>query len=101
MKDIPVPRVRLNPLHELARFLQKDKFKKKAQPKRIGCVRRIKLSYSDKHRQLVVFLRYGSLTDFSELKLRWCDISRRTGLGASTCRQMVYQFHKRGNTVKR
>ena len=50
---------------------------------------------------MVVLLRYGSLTDFSNIRLGWTDITKRTGIHPQTCHHMIYAFHKRGNSVKR
>ena len=100
-KKIPEPRVRSRPVNELLTFLSKDRVQKQPPKLKIYRIKRVQRKYSDKYRQLVVFLRYGSLTDFSTLRLRWVDIARRTGIFADTCKEMVYGFHRRGNSAKR
>ena len=100
VKEIPVPRVRISPLHELQRFLQKDR-KEPIRVKQLMRMKRVKRSYTDSHRHYIVCLRYGSLTDFSHPQLSWAAISRITGVVQSTCRGMVLDFHIRGNSAKR
>ena len=45
-----------------------------------------------------MWLRYGSTTRFDKIKSRWRDIVKETGIGWTTCQQMVVQFHQRGNS---
>ena len=64
LANIPKPRIRLSKIEEMQSYLRKEKplvrtIIKPAKPCRV--YRR----YADKHRLLVILLRYGSLTEFS------------------------------------
>ena len=63
------------------------------------CIRRPRLD-----RKMIANLlarRYGSLTDFSKVVARYCDISRATGLHRATVRNAIKLFHKRGDRYER
>ena len=66
-RNIPRPVVRISPPHELERFLRKMPIQKKLRLKRALSPKRVYRSYSDAHRLLVVGLRYGSDTDFTNI----------------------------------
>ena len=59
-------------------------------------VRRIKRTYTMRQHMLVVYLRHRSLTDFSRVWHRWCEIVRLTDVLESTCRGMVLRFLEKG-----
>jgi len=44
----------------------------------------------------VVYFRYGSLTDFSEVNLSYADVSKLTGIPQTTIRRQLLQFEKDG-----
>ena len=88
-------KVRLSNRKELKNFLAKAA-KIKEKKKKITKLRRVKRSYSDWHRLLVVKLRYKDST-YSRLRLGWKEISEITGIKPSTCLEMVKQFHANGN----
>ena len=58
-------------------------------------IRRPKLG--EKEVKNLLARRYGSLTDFSQVVARWCDIARATGVHQTTCRKAVNLYHKKGN----
>ena len=41
--------------------------------------------------------RYGSITDFSRIIARICDISKATGIAWSTVKEAIDRYHKNGN----
>ena len=84
----------------MRKFLHKEKVKRLRNEKPLR-LRRTYRSYSDHTRLLVVYLRYGSTTDFTRLKRGWADISKLTGIIKMTCKAMVDAFHRRGNSPKR
>ena len=51
----------------------------------------------EKHVLTLVARRYGSLTDFSKVVARYCDIARATGVKKDTVRNVILRFHKNGN----
>ena len=59
------------------------------------CVRRQRLN--EKMIKTLLARRYGSLTDFSQVVTRWCDISRSTGVHPNTIRGVIRTYHERGN----
>ena len=46
-----------------------------------------------------MLLRYGSLDNFDDIKLRYCEIGRLLGMRIKTVYRMIQQFHERGNSV--
>lgn len=98
-KPIPVPRVRLRPLDELQQFVHKDRVPKLKQEKPIKLTRVYRL-YKEKHRLLVVKLRYGSTSDYAQLRHGWAEIERITGIKADTARIIVAWYHANGNSAK-
>ena len=92
-------KVRLSTRDELRKFLTKTKKIKKKKKKAIK-LRRVKRSYSDWHRLLVVKLRYKD-SSYSQLRFGWKEISEITGINSSTCLEMVKQFHANGNNEER
>ena len=59
------------------------------------CVRRQRLT--EKMVKNLLARRYGSLTDFSQVVRRWCDISRATGMNPNTIKKAICTYHNRGN----
>ena len=41
--------------------------------------------------------RYGSITDFSRVAMRWCDIARVTGVHKWTVQKAIQRYHEKGN----
>lgn len=78
--SIPVPHVRINPVEEMQSFLTKKKIVKPKKTTPIRYVTRIYRKFSDKHRRMVILLRYGSLTNFSKIRMGWTDIAKLTNI---------------------
>ena len=77
---IPTPKIRLSSIEDMRRAVQKKlPAPRKAKEKSIQIKRCYRL-YKEHHRLLVVKLRYGSLTNFSEIKHSWVHIQRLTGI---------------------
>ena len=45
----------------------------------------------------LVARRYGSITDFSQIVARLCDMSRATGIHEDTIRKVISRYHANGN----
>ena len=73
VKRIPIPRayVRESDPEVLKQFLKKVPKEKRVRVKKPYVPKRVYRRYSDTQRLLVVGLRYGSLTDFSKIRLSW------------------------------
>ena len=97
VNKIPTPHVRLSDLNELKQFLTKQK-KIKVRKSKLQSIIRVKRSFLDRHRSLVVRLRYDA--DFIKIRT-WKEISELTGIGPSTLIEMIKNFHTNGNSVKR
>ena len=98
IRPIPIVRVRLSDQELLRRFCVKPKkqiFKKR---KKYRPLKRIKRCYTLHHHAIIVYLRHRSLTDFSQVWHRWCEISQRTGVLYTTCREIVERWTRRGLT---
>ena len=74
--------------------LQRVKKVKKFIPKRI------KRSYSVNQRMTVVYLRYGSISNFTNIVRRWNEISRMTSISQDTSMKIVRAFHEKGNQME-
>ena len=90
--------VRLSDIEELKEFLHKQK-KVKAVKQIQKDVRRVKRSFLDKHRLLIVKLRYAP--DQTTKIRTWTEISNLTGIGYTTLIEMIRSFHVNGNCEKR
>lgn len=71
-------RVRCSSIEELKLFVTKEK-KERIKKKKIVKVRRVKRSYSDWHRLLVVKLRYMD-SNYDRIRLTWKEISEITSI---------------------
>ena len=95
-RPIPTVRVRLRAEEELRAYCAKEMVINQRRRPRPVPVRRIKRTYTMRQHMLVVYLRHRSLTDFSRVWHRWCEIVRLTGVLESTCRGMVLRFLEKG-----
>ena len=91
VKGLPIPmtRVRLSTRIALQDFLRKEKVERKRIKKQRISPRRVYRSYSEKQRLLVVGLRYGSGTDFTQIQRSWVEIERLTKIPVTSAIQIV------------
>ena len=96
-KHLPRANPRLSDINELRQFLHKQK-KEKVLKARQCNIQRVKRSFLDRHRLLVVKLRYGP--DFKIIRT-WKEITELTGIASTTLIEMIRQYHENGNSEKR
>ena len=102
MPSIPIPTSKVRhslSLAQMRQFLHKAKPQRAVKDKPIRLKRTYRL-YKEKHRKLVVRLRYGSLTNYSQIINSWADIEDMTGIRQSTAREMIVRFHANNNSTK-
>ena len=99
-KAIPVPHVRISSMETLKRIVHKDKPAPRQAKRKVVQLKRCYRLYKERHKLLVVKLRYGSLTDFSDVKHKWVQIEKLTGIAADTARIIVYRFHANNNSAQ-
>ena len=73
------PRLRYCSEAEIEKFLKREKLQRVKKVKKFK-LKRIKRTYSVNQRMTVVYLRYGSVSNFSNIERRWNEISRVTGI---------------------
>ena len=71
------------------------RIKKAPKPLILGKRPKARLTPDDQKR--IVFARYGSLTDFSAVKMTYPQIERLLMLPRQACLVMIHRFHQRGN----
>ena len=98
VKSIPTSRVRISDLAELRKFLAKQKKVVKVRKRKAKRIIRVKRTFLDHHRLLVVKLRYDN--DFMKIRT-WKEISELTGIGQTTLIEMIRAYHEHGNCAKR
>ena len=98
---VPVPRVRTRPLAELKQYVARPQRPVRVRKQAEWWPKRMHRSYTASQRLTVVYLRYGSTTDFSRICHRWSEIRRLTGITDVTCICIVNAFHKNGNSALR
>ena len=94
VKGLPIPmtRVRLSTRIALQDFLRKEKVEKKRKKKQRLSPKRVYTSYSEKQRLLVVGLRYGSGTDFTQIQRSWVEIEKLTRIPQSSAIEIVKTY---------
>ena len=100
MATIPKPRIRLSEIEELQSYLHKEK-PVTARIVKVDKPCKVYRRYADKHRLLVVLLRYGSVIDFTQPRRTYRMIEEWTGIRKRACQTIVQQFHRRGNDWRR
>ena len=73
------PRLRYCSEAEINKFLKREKLQRVKKVKKF-IPKRIKRTYSVNQRMTVVCLRYGSVSNFTNIERRWNEISRVTGI---------------------
>lgn len=60
-------------------------------------VKRMHRRLTERQVMHIIARRYGSLTDYSAVIARVCDISKATGIAWSTVNRAIKRFHKNGD----
>ena len=93
------PRLRYCSEAEIEKFLKREKLQRVKKVKKFK-LKRIKRTYSVNQRMTVVYLRYGSVSNFTNIERRWNEISRVTGINQDTCMKIVQAFHEKDNQME-